>query len=815
MNQLVYGSGFSNSHPDATGDRVSSFGRRSVVWPVFRRHALLISVFAVVGAVAATVLVRLKGPVYSGVATVRVYQKATELSAPDVIRLSSTNDVSTELEMLQSSTLAEEVVDSLGLQLQVASPNVPRTEIVTAVKIARDAAPTKLTLLRRGNRFVAENANVAAEATPLSLGAMTRTQAGIQLDLAPTALRYSTIDLNVVGFNRALDALAGSLKITRPSMDAGIIDIAYTNRDPSLARDVPNVLAARFIADRLDVNRSTAAQTVAFLQQQVATISDQLTSKEDSLRQVSESEGVVSLPEQANAGVNHTADLQAQRDQLQAEQGALDTLLTRAQAAASSNPTGPSPFRSLLAFPTLIKNQSLGQLLTSLSTAEDRRSELLIRRTAADPDVLAVTARIKQIEGEIRAIVTTYAAGLNGQLQGLDAALARDRSELEQIPAKQVRVASLQREVQSLSAIVLQLQARLKDAQIAEGVDDGSVRLVDHARLPTLPVGHPFLLVVAATIIMAIAGTMFALVREYRDESIHSGEDLRAATGTDIVGWIPSEQPARTKALFDRVPGRNDARTIEKNDATAALARVALIGVAAASAKYPTPLTDAYTQLHTNLSFGEDGMPKIILFTSALPGDGKTTTATNFAAMLVRCGRRVLLIDADLRRGGISSQLHLTGGAGLAEIIAGTAQFGRAVRSCAVGRHGSLAVLPSGTLAGDPSEALGSPRVGELLNWLRPHFDVVVIDSSPINIVADALLLTRHVDGVLIVGRAGVTPYAAVVEAAAKIQRVRGPLIGAVLNDIDPRRDRSYGALRWQEYGNAYYAEMRDALSDA
>ncbi|MGI8765844.1 MAG: CpsD/CapB family tyrosine-protein kinase, partial [Gemmatimonadaceae bacterium] len=197
---------------------------------------------------------------------------------------------------------------------------------------------------------------------------------------------------------------------------------------------------------------------------------------------------------------------------------------------------------------------------------------------------------------------------------------------------------------------------------------------------------------------------------------------------------------------------------------------------------------------------------RVLLFTSAVPAEGKTTTAASFAAALARRGSNVVLVDADLRRGTVHTLFGGVRSPGLTDVLRG-ADLSLALRLTEIGGPGSVSYIPSGTSGEAPTSLLGSDRTRDVLNQLREIFDVIIIDSAPLNVVADAAVLARMVDGVILVARAEVTPPPALRLAVDQLRRVNALILGTVLTDMDPRRDRGYDAA----YGYYYGAEPHPA----
>jgi capsular exopolysaccharide synthesis family protein len=213
-------------------------------------------------------------------------------------------------------------------------------------------------------------------------------------------------------------------------------------------------------------------------------------------------------------------------------------------------------------------------------------------------------------------------------------------------------------------------------------------------------------------------------------------------------------------------------------------------------------VAEAYAILQTNISFSRPHEHiKVLALTSALPGEGKTTTAVNLALTLCQRGLSVCLIDADLRRPQLHDVFHVAREPGLSEVLRGLQTFEGAYRPVHIGDGYELAVLTAGAAVASAPALVGSGRMRTLLGELRERFDLVILDTPPVNILTDAALLGVNADGVLVVVRAGATDSTALQYAMEQLNHVRAPSLGVVLNDIDLKRFGAYdGAYRYYAY---------------
>jgi protein-tyrosine kinase len=209
---------------------------------------------------------------------------------------------------------------------------------------------------------------------------------------------------------------------------------------------------------------------------------------------------------------------------------------------------------------------------------------------------------------------------------------------------------------------------------------------------------------------------------------------------------------------------------------------------------------ESFNQLFVNLALTHHEHPlKVVVFTSALPGEGKSLSAINYALVGASRGLRVLLIDADLRCGVVSTVLGIKQSPGFAEVLSGDATFEQAAHHhSAPSQYKSLIVLPSGMLPRVPGRVLTIERVRQVLTQVSPDFDIVVIDSPPINLLADAALLGSAADAVMLVVRVGITQVDDLRYAMEQLEATGAPLIGTLLNDIDLRKNsRDDGSYRY------------------
>lgn len=778
------------------------------LWRAVYRQRWLVLGITVLAIGAGALLTWLQTPEYESEATVHIDQSA---EGPGILGSLGPvaglgpfagmggGSMATEIAVLQSRNIAAAVVDSLDLRVQLVEPAVPRADVLRVIDAPPDTAAGVYDFtLREDGRYAIQavedaplpNSSVAALGEPIQL-------ANTTLSLSP-ALEPDPperIRIAVHPFRAATEGLRNSLSVSQADGAAQILSIRARSPDRVLAAAIPNVAASSYVEYKTRTNTADARSSVQFLREQVDHYAAELASAEAQLQRFSEEEEIVSLPDQASAQVRQVADFQAQRDLLITEREALQEVLAQVEDAPASA-TAPSPYRRLATFPTFLANGIVQNLVRSVTELETQRSELLVRFTPQHPDVQQLNDRIGELESELYQIATSYVGSLNSQIGSLGTMLARFSDELEAAPSRQIEYARLVRQQQLLEEIYTLLETRLKEAQIREAGEPLDVRVLDAALVPEAPVSpRPLLNLVLAAAVGLMSGLGVATVRAILDSKIRSKNDaVLAAGGAPVIGAIPRIWVA---------PSTNGKR----------LGNGAASGTAVTGPRHPpdahlvtyqdpaSPAAEAYRGLRTSVTLlNREHTPRVVVATSAMPGEGKSVSASNLAIALAQQGTRTLLVDADLRQGSLHRAFGISREPGLTDVLLGRATIEQAVREVATGEHGSaLQVLTTGGMPSNPSELLGSETMRQLLERLRESHETVILDVPPLRPVTDATILGALADCTLLVVRAGTTHKRALAEAATELRRLNIPVGGVIVNDIDgsemPDYQYGYGSV--------------------
>ena len=426
----------------------------------------------------------------------------------------------------------------------------------------------------------------------------------------------------------------------------------------------------------------------------------------------------------------------------------------------------------------------LNQLTTRYGSNYPRvrelRNQIAVVQKQIDIEVPNVQQRIREEYNTASHTLDLMQRQLNEQLQ--DAYKLNDSA---------AQYALLRQDAESSRQLYDQLELKMKESNLAAGLNTASVNVIDDAVLPLGPVSPDVRSnVMIAGALGLMLGVLGAFLIDSLDDTLRTAEDVEVFSGLLSIGAIPHFQTARTTRSTEDMgeePGE----------------RRRLISISAPA----SPTAEAYRALRSSILLSAIDNPlRTLVITSAFMSEGKSTLAANMAVMLAQRGERVLIVDADLRR----STLHLLFGLrrpaqGLTNLL--SRQTDQSVILHPLAQVPSLAYLPAGVVPPNPAELLASHRMAEMMRQWSEQYDRVIIDTAPILAVSDSLAPAARSASVLLVVRAGVTPKKAQLRPPEMLRRVNAHLLGAVVNDIDIRKDSYYNYSGPYSYGYGYTSE--------
>lgn len=567
-----------------------------------------------------------------------------------------------------------------------------------------------------------------------------------------------------------------------------VIEISYMHHDPQLASEIANTLVKTFIEENFRTKYESTSQTADWLSKELSDLQLKVQTSEEKLVRYQKEHGIVGIDEKQNIV---TAKLDALNKEL------TDAQTDRIQKEANyrlAQAGDPSAFTKLDA------DSLLGKLRTQESDLQDQYAQATTQFGSGYPKVAALKNQLKQIQVSIEAeqkrllskVRDEYLAAVQRE-KLLSGAFNQQKQEANQLSEAAIEFTALKRDADTNRQLYQDLLQRLKEASVTAGLRSSNIRVVDVARIPIVPAKPNVPRNIALGFLLGLAGGVgLAFLQESLDTTIANLEELTIITALPALGTIPLQLGTNGR----RRKLTTGATTDEEQGATGPITYV----------RPKSEAAESYRALRTSILLSSFGAPpKVILVTSALPQEGKTTVSTNSAMVLAQKGGRVLLVDADLRRPGISKALGLKGTAGLSTVLSGVDKAEDAI--VPFPQLPNLYVLPAGPTPPNPVELLGSTVMKDYIARWRNEYDHIIIDTPPCLSVTDSVVLSVEADRVILVARSGQTPKAALRRASELLMQVNARVMGVVLNAFNLRSADGYYYYYGSKYASRYYQQ--------
>jgi capsular exopolysaccharide synthesis family protein len=572
-----------------------------------------------------------------------------------------------------------------------------------------------------------------------------------------------------------------------------IVQIAYVSPDPHAAANAVNAVIAAYIEQNLTTHFETTTQAADWLTKQIADLQIKTEISEQKLVRYQRDHGIVGTDEKQNIITSKLDDLnksltEAEADRIQKQ--AIYELTKSGDPEAVSAVSQDGFLQSLHAQRAGLENE-LAQANVQLGPAYPRVVELKNRIQQINQ---TIDTQLRQTLGKIH---NDY-VGAGGRERILRQAFEQQKEQAGQLNQNAIEYNLLKRDADSNRRIYDSLTQKLKEAGLSAGLRSTNVHVVDPANVPPTPFTPDVPRNLGIGLLIGLTGGIaVAFVLEGLDTTVRTPDQAEATSFLSSLAIIPLRSIGRLGGYGVYNSGRLAAGLKNGNDREET-------GVLA----YTRPnsqIAEAYRGLRTSVLLSlPDAPPKIILITSPLPQDGKSTTSIGTAIVMAQEGRRVLLVDADLRHPSICKTLGINSRAGLTTILAGYQTPESVILPSP--RLQNLFVLPAGPTSPCPSELLSSEHMKRLLVQWRGMFDHVIIDSPPVLAVTDAVRLSIEADAVLMVIRSSQTSKAALRRASIVLAQVKANVLGIVINGLDLNSaDRHYYYYSNAKYGNVYY----------
>jgi tyrosine-protein kinase Etk/Wzc len=730
---------------------------------VLRRWKIVLLVFLLVF-VGVTLKTFLTQPVYEAYATLEI-RKAQKSGMLQELGMGEENTLTTEIEVLRSRTVAEKVARRMNLEWQIVE-NDEGLEVTIEEFSVNEPLPGLIVSLVDAQNY---------QVSDLSGRVLGKGQSGELLSFNGVNLLLTitkgAAGQRIVVERLPMDVIAAqiidNLDVAEMGKGSNILRVSSQGTDPGHVRDVVNIVTEVYREMNVVGKTQEAGKTVDFISQQLSGLQNVLDFSEQQLQEYKVQTGLTTLGPEGNSLVQKLVELEQRQAEMKLKRQRVESAISIIAAAIRSG--GP------LTVPTIEDVPSITESAAKLADLDAQKKGMLIDYTSSHPAVVDVQEQINRVR---EALLSTYQA-IHQELLLSERDLARTitgfDAQLENIPEAELELAKRTRVNTVNAELYTFLLQKQQEARIAQASTISNVQIVDPAVTPKVPIKPNKKKNLALGLILGLMlGIGLAFLLDYMDQTIKTSEDVKEKLGLNVLGIIP------------RIPfADEDARLPRKRLVTTLAAK--------------SPVVESFRALRTNLNFlTAKQKHKIIMVTSSLPDEGKSTISGNLAVVLSQTGAKVLLIGCDLRRPQLFEMFGMKNEPGLVNLLMDDDQH--AIRHLTNPR---MDFLPAGSIPPNPAEILDSARMARLLDKVRAHYDYVVLDAPPVLPVTDAQILAPKVDINLVVLEPCRVPEKAALQMVESLRAVDARIAGVILNDKSGRGFKYYGNYNY--YGNKYY----------
>ncbi|MEX0806279.1 MAG: polysaccharide biosynthesis tyrosine autokinase [Candidatus Binatia bacterium] len=573
--------------------------------------------------------------------------------------------------------------------------------------------------------------------------------------------------------SQLIDAYGGMLDV-EPVKRSRLVKIAISAASPVLAAQIANAHADAYIRQGFTLRNQANEEALRFLQGKLAELKDRVEKSEHTLNDFRRDKGIISLDDKENIIVDRLADLNMRLTEAEAERIGLE-----AQARLIKQ-------RQYDSLPAVLSHSLIQNLKAQVVQLEAEHAKLSAQFLPGYPRLGQLKAQLEesrsrlaqQIENVVGGIVSAFFAA-QGKERGLRLQMEQQKADTLKLKDASVEYSILARQVDTNKQLYDSVLGRFKEISVAGGIPNANISILDRAEIPRKPSKpNKRLNLMLGALLGLMGGLGLALILEHLNNTLRTPEDVERYLGLPNLVVVPD---------FHRLPQtqKNGKHRISRPESSLHSKLCVPSKKPGASALRLSMLTEAYRKLRTAIFLSRPAEPpKALLFTSGTNGEGKTMTVANTAIMLAQMDLQILVIDADLRRPSCHKALKVRGGPGLTDFLAGQEELDKVIKPTSIP---NLFVLNCGSTPPNPTELVGSRRMNETVAALKERYDFILIDSPPVMPVSDAVVLSRIVDGVVLVVRGDETKRHIAKAAVSQLGNGHGRILGVVLNRVDIR----------------------------
>ncbi len=600
-------------------------------------------------------------------------------------------------------------------------------------------------------------------------------------DRVPQASDPDPPDPSMNAYRSTISNFIGNIDVS-PLRRSNLVEVSFYSEDPQLAARIANELCKDYIYQNLQVKWDEATEASEWLSHRLVDLKVKLEKSEDALNAYARANSIIFVQEKQNLVTERLRQLQEEFTKAQSLRFEKESLYSLVQAGRSQD------------LPGFLENKMIQDLTVELGKTQRDYAELTATYKAEYPKAIAKKKEVDALQAAIdrqkknlaQGVIDTYRSAVANE-KYLAQEMDVQKKVVNDIEEKSVQYNILKRDVDTNKELYQALMTRQKEAMVSAGVQASNVRIVDAAEVPRGAVKPRVMLNLALGFVLGLAlGVGLAFLQEYLDNTLKTADEVERLLRLPSLGLLPDCINGNGKGSGEELAVVNHGDN----------------GVAPALQTGREPI-EAYRTLRTSILLSANPVPKMLLITSALPSEGKTTVTVNLGATLASLGSKVVIVDCDMRRPCCHRSTGVENRPGFVRCLTGHVDLADAILP--VPGVPNLSVIPCGPIPPNPAEVLSSPVTVELLRRLRAEFEYVLLDSPPLLTVSDSRILSTLTDAVVLVSRAYSTPFDLVRRARGLLYNSGARILGVALNNVAVHKQGTsgYGAYRYG-YGYGY-----------
>ncbi|WP_029408401.1 GumC family protein [Thiomicrorhabdus sp. Milos-T2] len=698
---------------------------------VWRRKWRIISLVFVVMLLTALVVMSI-APTYQASATMQIEEKGSNVvSIEQVYGLDggSSEYLQTQFELLKSRALAESVVKDLNLTTHKEfDPSQQEPPLIDIKGWLKDLNVKKL----------------IPGVTPE------------ELEAEPLPTEQEILDGVVQSFMKKVSI--------SPIKKSQLVVIKVDMTDPVMAAKAANKLGENFINSQLDAAMQASITASTWMNSRLEELKINLQKSENKLQAFKEKEGLIDVDGIVTVSANELSAI---------NQRLVDARSKRAEAESQYRQVRTikkNDWQKLSSVPAVLSNPLIQTFKAEEARAKAKVEELSKRYGKRHPAMQAALSDLNAAQASLKSQVAQIVAGIKRKYQiaaaneySLKSSVKENKEQIKDISKNEFKLRELQREVDSNQAIFDTFMTRLKETTATSDLNTTNARIVDPAVVPNEPIKPKKpLIVILAGLLTGLLAVFLTLLFNALNNTFKTSDEVEQKLNLPVLGILPY--------IKHTSKDQKVALTFHKNS--------------------DKIFTESVRTIRTSVMLSSiESLHKVVVVTSSVPGEGKSTVSINLADAISQM-ENTLLIEADMRRPTMSKILGLPPGTpGLANLIAGSNTFEDCVKSL----YGGIDTIVAGVVPPNPLELLASDRFKEILTDLSTKYERIIIDSPPIQAVSDSIVLSTYADSVIYVVKSDDTKTQTVVKGVGKLLQNNAPIRGVILNQVDIKKAKKQG----------------------